>query len=197
MNPILEQFDALIFDMDGTLIDSMPAHMDAWEQTAQHHGFPYDREWHHSLGGVPTRKTAEMIGQRYEIELDAAAVAETKRQKWEAMGAGPVLIDPTYAVFNQFHGQKKIAVGTGAERAHAEEMLEEVGILSRLDALVTASDVVNGKPSGDTFLKAANTVGVAPERCVVFEDTEIGRQAAEAAGMQCIMVVDGQICWPK
>ncbi len=197
MNQILEQYDAIIFDMDGTLIDSMPSHMEAWRLTAEAYGYPYDQQWHHSLGGVPTRKTVEMINEKYQLHLDPDEVAEAKRQKWEEMGLGPVLIEPTHQVFLHCFGKKPIAVGTGAERAHAIEMLEQTGLLDKLDGLVTACDVTRGKPNPDTFLQAAEAMGVAPSRCVVFEDTEIGRQAAEAAGMDCILVQNYQIVWPE
>ena len=193
----LDHYDAIIFDMDGTLIDSMPAHMDAWRLAADAHGFPYDHDWHYSQGGVPTRKTVELINERYGLNLDLDAVAETKRQKWEDMGLAPVLIAETHSVFIALTGKKPIAVGTGAEREHAIDMLEATGLMSQLNALVTACDVVQGKPSPDTFLKAAQALGVEPSKCVVFEDTEIGRRAAQSAGMDCILVIDGKIQWPK
>lgn len=196
MREKLARYDAIIFDMDGTLIDSMPVHIEAWRQTSEKYGFPFAPQWHHSLGGVPTGKTAELINQRYHLGLDPAAVAETKRLVWEAMDNGPVLIDETYGVFTHCEGDKKVAVGTGALREHAEELLGSVGLLDRLDALVTASDVEHGKPHPETFLQAAALVGVEPARCLVFEDTELGRQAAIAAGMDCVLVVNGRLRWP-
>lgn len=197
MSEQLAFYDAIIFDMDGTLIDSMPSHLDAWHKTSEQYGFPYDRQWHHSLGGVSSMRTVELINERYQLALDPVTVAQTKSRMWHDLYLGPVLIDATYAVFQQCAGHKKLAVGTGATRLHAEEQLAFVGVLERLDALVTASDVEHGKPHPETFLAAAAEVGVAPERCLVFEDTEIGRQAATAAGMDCVMVVDGQLHWPK
>ncbi len=193
----LTGYDAIIFDMDGTLIDSMPTHLEAWRLTSEKYGFPFDKEWHYSLGGVSTERTAELVNQRYNLSLDSGSVAETKRLLWEEIYSGPVLIDETYAVFTRCEGKKKIAVGTGAIRAHAESLLAGVGLLERLDALVTVSDVENGKPHPETFLTAAAQVGVEPERCLVFEDTELGRQAATAAGMDCVLVVNGQLHWPN
>ena len=197
MREKLAQYDAIIFDMDGTLIDSMPSHLDAWQKTSEQYGFPFDRQWHHSLGGVPTVPTVELINQRYHLALDPVVVARTKSQLWQELYHGPVLIDATYAIFNLCEGSKKLAVGTGATRLHAQEQLAMVGLLDRLDALVTATDVEHGKPHPQTFLTAAAQVGIVPERCLVFEDTQIGRQAAIAAGMDCVMVVDGQLQWPN
>ncbi|WP_067519949.1 HAD family hydrolase [Endozoicomonas ascidiicola] len=193
----LQRYDAIIFDMDGTLIDSMPSHLDAWKKTSEIHGFPYDRQWHHSLGGVSTERTAEMISERYNLTLDAEKVAETKRQSLEDIFQGPVLIEETYQVLLAAEGKKKLAVGTGALRGDALALLNEVGVLGRLDTLVTVTDVNNGKPHPETFLKAAEQMGIEPKHCLVFEDTELGRQAATSAGMDCVLVVNGQLQWPE
>ena len=88
-------------------------------------------------------------------------------------------------------GNKKIAVGTGSQRKSAEQLLEKTNILSKLDILVSATDVKNHKPNPDTFLDACFGMGLQPNQCVVFEDTELGKQAAHAAKMDCILVVNG------
>lgn len=197
MLSILEQYDAIIFDMDGTLLDSMPSHMEAWRLASEEFNIPYDHQWHCSLGGVPTLQTSQRVMERYGLELDPAQVATRKQQIWEQMEARPALIPETYEVFTHFIDQKPIGVGTGAERSHALQCLGHVGVLNRLGALITACDVSQGKPHPETFLETAKALAVEPSNCVVFEDTEIGRQAAVAAGMSCILVLEGEIQWPK
>lgn len=86
---------------------------------------------------------------------------------------------------------KKLAVGTGSQRKSAEHLLTKTDILAKLDSLVTATDVQRHKPNPDTFLDACEGMGLKPKQCVVFEDTDLGKQAAHAANMDCIMVVDG------
>ena len=103
------------------------------------------------------------------------------------------MIDDTFAIFQYYRPLKHIGVGTGAERYHAETILRHHGLLNELDVLVTSSDVEHGKPHPETFLKVAHRMGVDPARCVVFEDTSIGEQAAIRAGMDCILVVDGKV----
>ena len=196
MHSYLTQFEALIFDMDGTLIDSMPAHMEAWRLAAEQHGYPYDHDWHQAQGGVPNRQTVELINKRYQLQLEPDVVAQAKQQLWLDMEDEPVLVAETFEVFQACYGLKPMAVGTGSDRAHARDVLQQTGIMTQLDSLVTACDVQRGKPNPDTFLQAAQAMGVEPEKCVVFEDTEIGRQAAEAAGMACVMVHQGKIQWP-
>ena len=89
-----------------------------------------------------------------------------------------------------------MGIGTGSERDNAIRMLTETGLLDRVETVVTASDVTNGKPHGETFLTVAKNMGLRADECVVFEDTEIGRQAAANAGMDCIMVINGKIELP-
>ncbi|MBD1388025.1 beta-phosphoglucomutase family hydrolase [Neiella sp. HB171785] len=196
MIDLLNAYQGIIFDMDGTLVDSMPAHIEAWRRTAEIHGFPFDEKWQYSLGGVPTAKIAERINAKYGLQLDCQEVAATKRQQWALLDTSPHLIDETYQVFKSLLGKRKIAVGTGSIRSHAEHVLTDVGVIEHLDALVTACDVSEGKPHPETFVTAAESMGVAPEHCVVFEDTDIGEQAARAAGMDCIRIDFGVIRWP-
>ncbi|MBD1577951.1 MULTISPECIES: HAD family hydrolase [Vibrio] len=189
----VSHYKALIFDMDGTLIDTMPSHLKAWQQTAEQYNFPYEQEWIHSMGGMPTLKVAKQLNAKYNIDIDPAVVAQTKIGYFASLIHDGKVIDCTYQVLEQFQGLKKMAIGTGSNHNNAMKLLEYNGMLPMIDALVTSKDVTNHKPNPDTFLLAAERLGIEPKDCVVFEDTEIGRQAAIAAGMACIMVVDGKL----
>ncbi|HBV76957.1 MULTISPECIES: beta-phosphoglucomutase family hydrolase [Vibrio] len=189
----VSSYKGLIFDMDGTLIDTMPSHLHAWQQTAEQYNFPFDQEWIYSLGGMPSRKVAMQLNERYHIDIDPQKVADTKTRLFRNLIEEGCVITCTFQVLKQFYGKKKLAIGTGSNQENAIKLLEYNGILPMLDAVVTAADVENHKPNPDTFLLAAQRLGLKPEDCVVFEDTEIGKQAALAAGMACIMVVNGQL----
>lgn len=189
----LSAYQGIVFDMDGTLVDSMPAHMEAWRVTCEHYGYPFDLDYMNSLGGVPTRQTVVVLNEKFGMANDPSEVAKFKRESWEAMNLEPVVIASTMAVFDHYRPHMAIGIGTGAERTHAEHLLAAHGLLERIDSLVTATDVTHGKPHPETFLTVARQMGIEPSKCVVFEDTEIGRQAAQDAGMDCIMVNDGEI----
>ncbi|QSX33132.1 beta-phosphoglucomutase family hydrolase [Shewanella avicenniae] len=189
----LSRYRGIIFDMDGTLIDSMGSHQEAWRLVSEEYGYPWNEEYMYSLGGVPTLQTVVVLNEKYGMSHNPEEVANRKKQLWENGDHTPKLIADTLAVFEHYRPSMKIGVGTGAERAHAIEMLEATGILPRIDALVTASDVKNGKPAPDTFLDVALQLGLTPAECVVFEDTQIGANAAAAAGMDCVIVKDGKI----
>lgn len=189
----LTAFKAIIFDMDGTLIDSMAAHIGAWEATCEAFGYPFDRDFHYSLGGVPSEATVHLMNQRYGMTHSANEVAHAKKLAFEKQSLVPPLIQDTLSIFNHYKNQMPIAVGTGADREHAIFVLNHHGILPQLSTLVTADDVHKGKPNPETFLRAALEMGIEPEKCVVFEDTEMGKQAALDGGMACIMVENGRV----
>ena len=187
----LTAYEGLIFDMDGTLIDTMPAHVQAWQQTALEFGFHFEASWLHSLGGMPSYKIAGEVNSKYGLSLDPQAVSQFKMASFAAIEDKGDIIPCTHSLLLEHLGNKKIAVGTGSQRKSAEQLLEKTNILSKLDILVTATDVKNHKPNPDTFLDACFGMGLQPKQCVVFEDTDLGKQAAHAAKMDCILVVDG------
>ncbi|MCW4438647.1 beta-phosphoglucomutase family hydrolase [Vibrio splendidus] len=187
----LTAYDGLIFDMDGTLIDTMPAHVKAWQQTAEEFGFHFEASWLHSLGGMPSYKIAGEVNSKYGLSLDPQAVSTFKMASFAAIEDKGDIIPCTHSLLLENLGSKKIAVGTGSQRKSAEQLLDKTDILSKLDILVTATDVKNHKPNPDTFLDACFGMGLQPKQCVVFEDTNLGKQAAHAANMDCILVVEG------
>lgn len=184
----LSQYDGLIFDMDGTLIDTMPAHLQAWQATADHFNFPFDGKWLHSMGGMPSFKIVSEINRRFDLDLNAHQVADHKIHTFAQLADKGGLISATYDIFCAQLGKKKIAIGTGSQRGSAENLLAQVEVLDKLDALVTATDVEHHKPHPETFLRACQLLELTPKQCVVFEDTELGMQAAHAGGMDCVLV---------
>jgi beta-phosphoglucomutase family hydrolase len=184
------EFAAYIFDLDGTLIDTMPLHYRAWDAAMQRAGLPHqlDEELFYSLGGVPTLKVAELIGQHYGLKLDPHAIFEHKESLFKDLQKDAKLIEPTVAFARKMAATHPLAIASGGPRDIVKRSLELTGLAPLFKVVVSADDVVHGKPAPDMFLLAAKLMSVAPERCLVFEDAVPGMRAAEAAGMKYVHV---------
>lgn len=187
MENLHHDFDGLIFDMDGTLADTMPTHFVAWSQSMAKVGLVLTEERFYALGGVPAGKIIRLLAEEQGIEgVDADAIAEEKEDLFlELLGdVKPVVPVKAIAEFHREH--LPMAVATGSPKWCAEKILKGLGIYEWFDAVVGADCVENSKPAPDVFLKAAELIGVDPRRCHAFEDTKLGIEAAEAAGMKVV-----------
>jgi HAD superfamily hydrolase (TIGR01509 family) len=183
-------FAGYIFDLDGTLIDSMPIHYVAWDAAMRQAGLaePLSEDLFYSLGGVPTRRVAELIGQHYGLKVDVEQVFHAKETFFVEKLAAVKVIEPVAAVARRVALTRPVAIASGGPRDVVVRSLEVSGLKPLFPVVVSADDVVHGKPSPDMFLLAAQLMGVSPERCLVFEDAEPGMRAAEAAGMAWVRV---------
>jgi beta-phosphoglucomutase family hydrolase len=183
-------FAGYIFDLDGTLIDTMPLHYRAWDAAMRQAGLsvPLDEDLFYSLGGVPTRRVAEIIAQHYGLSIDPDKVFHEKEALFTDLQADAQVIAPTVEFAREAAKTHPMAIASGGPREIVRRSLQLSGLTSLFRAVVTADDVVHGKPAPDMFLLAAKLLGVDPKQCLVFEDAEPGIQAAIAAGMQFVRV---------
>ncbi len=182
-------FAAFLFDLDGTLGDTMPLHYRAWRATLDPLGAEYPEELFYEWGGTPTRQIVAQLNERNGL---AMPVEETAHQKEEAFLASLPEARPIDAVMTfarlQIAGGRGTAVVTGSTRRVTERILQAIGAADLFAVLVTSEDVARGKPAPDCYLEAARRLGATPAECLVFEDTRIGLAAAAAAGMQAVHV---------
>lgn len=185
-----DDFAALIFDMDGTLVDSGQLHEVAWMETLTRYAIPIDRPLMRSLAGVPTLGTVEILLDKFQVKTTtpASEIHHFKenlvREHMHNYVKPTALLD----IVQRYHGRKPMAVGTGAQTGEALRILEICGLDIYLDAVVGADQVVHPKPAPDTFLRCAELLKVKPEQCVVFEDAQLGLLAATRAGMTVVDV---------
>lgn len=183
-----DRYDGLIFDMDGTILDTEPTHRKAWHQVLSGYGLRFDEQAMVALNGSPTWRIAQTVIELNNASLDPHQLAQEKTAAVRAMLLDDVRPLPLIEVVKAWHGRRPMAVGTGSESALAEALLAHLGIRHYFDAVVAADHVEHHKPAPDTFLRCAELMGVAPEKCVVFEDADFGLQAARLAGMDAVDV---------
>ena len=184
---------ALIFDCDGTLADSMPLHWRAWDAVCKRNGIELPEERFYKLGGVPSQKILAMLKQEQGLAFDPAEISRQKEEAYLPLMAEVKLIEPVAAIDREHVGKLPMAVATGGRTKYIRPLLEGLGISDWFQAIVTSDDVKNHKPAPDTFLKAAALLGVPPEDCRAFEDTDLGMEAIRAAHMDAVDVrtIDG------
>lgn len=192
---LIARYDGFIFDLDGTLIDSMPIHVAGWQHAASLFHFPFDPMWIHSLGGVPSRKIVGLLEEKENITLDADAITQVKSDYyWQRIDQ--VELFPSMGILlDQLRRHRPLAIGTGSILKNVEKILKRLQIIDWFTAISTADDVNHHKPAPDTFLLAAARMDMKPSRCLVFEDTEIGLQAAYRAQMDCVLIRNGKPDW--
>lgn len=185
-----EGFEAVIFDCDGTLVDSMPAHFDAWCEALAAYGAGgiFKEDVFFAMGGRPTRDIVVDLNSEYGLKLDPEAIALAKRAAFLTKLHKVELIDEVADFAKSLRGKVPLAVASGGSRYVVEKTLRLLGCSDWFDEVVTADDVVNGKPAPDIFLKAAQLLGVVPGKCLVIEDAEPGVKAAIAAGMAVVTI---------
>ena len=183
-NDVINQYDGLIFDMDGTVIDTMPSHAKAWEMVGQHFGYPFNGNLLYEMGGAPVKTIALEMMKRHAMPLDQLNnVIELKREYGKELIMKHAALLPAANVGRSFYSKKPLALGTGSHRAMTEILLDKFDFEKYFSAIVTAEDIQNHKPAPDTFLRCAELIKVKPQRCLVFEDGDLGIQAGLRAGM--------------
>ena len=174
---------ALIFDLDGTLVDSMPAHYLSWCEVAREDGFYMSEEIFYELAGIPSSKVALILNERFGYDLDPKTIQKRKEYYFLRNIQKINLLEPVVKVVKKYTGQVPMAIGTGARKDIALRLMGQTGLNKYFEIIVTAEDVVAHKPDPETFVRCAKLLGFDNKVCEVFEDGELGLRAARTAGM--------------
>ena len=181
-------FAAFIFDCDGTLADTMPTHYRAWMVALGERRADFPEAMFYELGGVPTCRVVEILNERHGYSMPVEETVAVKEKLFLEFSSEVTEIGPVVALAREWHGRKPMAVASGGHRNIVMKTLRALGIAGLFDTIVCSEDYLRGKPHPDPFLEAARRLNVVPERCLVFEDTTTGVQAATAAGMASVLV---------
>jgi beta-phosphoglucomutase family hydrolase len=183
-----DSFDGVIFDCDGTLADTMPLHFQAWCETLDGTGAAMSEALFYELGGVPTEEIARILNERYGYDLPVAEIAASKEARYEELLPQCRPVARVVGLVRDYRGTYPLAVASGGLRRLVLKTLDALGIRDCFAVVLTAEDVPRGKPAPDLFLAAAEQMGVRPERCLVYEDSDLGLEAARRAGMHAVDV---------
>jgi HAD superfamily hydrolase (TIGR01509 family) len=182
------EFAAYLFDLDGTVADSMPAHFVAWTAVVKKYGATFPEDLFYGWGGVPPLKVVKLLNEKFGYTMDPETVlADKEAQYIEGIDS----VQPVASVLAHVvakHGVIPLAIVSGSPRDTIEKTLKALDLTDKFDVIVGAEDYSKGKPDPEPFLTAAKLLGVAPETCLVFEDADAGIASAEAAGMKWVRV---------
>ena len=183
-------FSAYLFDMDGTIADSMPLHYIAWKQVLADYGCPlFPEDLFYSWGGMPVREIVATLNQRHGLSMLIEEVAHRKEGLYYELLPKLTAVPEVLEQIEEAHKRIPFAVVSGSTRESVTKSLDVLGLSDKFDVLVCAGDYKNAKPNPEPFLLAARKLNVPPSSCLVFEDTEIGIQAATRAGMQSVRIL--------
>lgn len=181
---------ALIFDLDGTLADTMPVHFLAYKNILTEYGIDFSPDLFASMAGIPAVGTIHKINELFGTKMNAEEVGFLKEREYEKIMHKMKPVEPVVNLMKEYYRRMPMSVGTGGYHRLAWKTMEMLGLDNYIDILVANEEIKHPKPHPETFLKCAEKMGVAPEFCQVFEDGELGMQAARAAGMQATLVTD-------
>ncbi|MBB5343881.1 HAD family hydrolase [Tunturibacter empetritectus] len=182
-------FKAYLFDCDGTIVDSMPLHYVAWKRVLAEWSCEFGEQTFYAWGGMPVAEIISTLNVRDGLTMPVEEIAKRKEALYfeilPELGAVPEVLE--HIEFS--YGDLPFAVVSGSTRDSVTASLDVLGLLDKFETLVCAGDYERSKPDPEPFLIAAKRLGVKPEDCLVFEDTEMGIQAATAAGMASVKIL--------
>lgn len=182
------KFDAYLFDCDGTIADSMPLHYLAWRRALGEWKCDFDERLFYEWGGRPTTEIVATLNSMRGLKMPVQEVADRKESLYYEFLPRLKAIPEVLEHIEAQHGRIPFAVVSGSTQESVGASLRSLNLLDRFDTLVCAGDYKKAKPAPDAFLLAAERLGVKPQVCLVFEDTEMGIQAARAAGMAYVKI---------
>ncbi|MEU6202352.1 HAD-IA family hydrolase [Micromonospora musae] len=187
------EYRAYLFDCDGTIADSMPLHHVAWQQALQEWGCELPEDLFYAWGGRPVADIIVDLNDRHGLAMPVEVVARRREDLYQELLPKVTAVPGVLEHIVESHRRVPFAVVSGSTRESVTASLGALDLLDRFDVLVCAGDYARAKPDPEAFLRAAELLGVAPQDCLVFEDTDMGIQAATAAGMASVRVPDPRL----
>lgn len=190
------EFRAYLFDCDGTVADSMPLHHVAWEQALAEWHCDFPEQLFYDWGGRTVADIVVSLNERQGLAMPVEAVARRREEIYQGLLPQLTAVPGILPHIEHARGHLPTAVVSGSTRESVTASLGVLGLLDAFDSLVCAGDYTRAKPDPEGFLLAARRLGVPPQDCLVFEDTDLGVRAATAAGMASVRVPQSRLPKP-
>lgn len=187
-NKDLESFEGLVFDLDGTLIDSMPIHNKAWIETLGKHGLKTTYEELMTYAGIASVKIVERLNLKYALSLHPQEISDEKEVVFKERFSEVTLAQEVLDLAIKYGSTKKISIVTGGERETVSMVLKKFKMEEHFPVVICAEDTEEGKDMPAPFLLAAQKMGIDPRDCLFFDDGDAGLNGALKAGMQVLKV---------
>ncbi len=183
MHPIPSQIRALLFDCDGTLVDTMPMHLQAWQETLRTFDITVSQDFLASYRGATVTDIVAAVSLATGKTIDESTFVPRKQARFRELLPGVREIGVVADLVRAHHGLLPMAIISGGCHRNVLASLDATGLAHYFPVVLTSDDPFPGKPTPDILLEAARRLGVAPELCQVFEDGDLGLEAARRAGM--------------
>ncbi|MEO0014581.1 MAG: hypothetical protein RLZZ535_2970 [Cyanobacteriota bacterium] len=181
-------YKALIFDCDGTLADTLPVNFKTWTAALQAVGADISKDWYYKYCGTSAEEMLQILKSLFGYQFDSELVIAKRQKHYQSLINKVKEVRAVAEIVRSHHGKIPLAVASGGERIVLEATLNNINLRNFFDVVVSIDDVERGKPEPDIFLLAAQRLGVAPQDCIVYEDSDGGLEAAHRAGMRSIDV---------
>ncbi len=181
-------FQAYLFDCDGTIVDSMPLHYVAWKSALAEWNCEFPEDLFYAWGGLPVAKIISLLNEKHSLDIPVEKLARKKEELYFESLPHLKAVPEVLEHIDSQYGRIPFAVVSGSTRDSVTASLRSLRLLEKFETLVCAEDYKRGKPDPEAFLTAALRLGVEPTTCLVFEDTDMGVEAARAAGMASVKV---------
>ena len=188
----ISPYKALIFDCDGTLADTLPVHFQTWSTSLQAVGADISRDWYYKYCGTSAEEMLQILKNLFGYQFDSASVIAERQRHYQSLINTVKEVQAVAEIVRNHYSKIPMAVASGGERAVLEATLNTINLRDFFDVVVSIDDVEKGKPEPDIFLLASQRLGVAPQNCIVYEDSDGGLEAARRAGMRSI---DVRVLW--